>query len=113
MTTTMSPDVRATLTEVAALLTFAACRGRANLEADLAEHTLSVGAQLVASRVLELLPDELAPLDDFEPGAVGLDPVSLIIAAEAASRRHPIEQLPAGFSQVVIALGDLVNGCPQ
>ncbi|MCB2176353.1 MAG: hypothetical protein KQH57_11140 [Actinomycetales bacterium] len=113
MTTTMSPDMRATLTEMAALLTLAASRGRANLDADLAQHTLSVRAQLVASRVLELLPDELPPLDDFEPKPVGLDQIGLIFAAEAASRRHPIEQLPAGFSQVVIALGDLVNECPR
>lgn len=113
MVTTMSSDVRGTLTEMAALLTLAASNGRANLDADLAQHTLSVGAQFVASRVLAFLPGELPPLDGFETGAVGLDQVGLILAAEAASRRHPIDELPEGFSQVVLALCDLVNECPR
>lgn len=95
--------------EVVALLCAAA--DLALSERDPRAHNLSLQAQEVASSALALLPADLdGALDDVEPpadrAAASLE--DLARAAERLTRRHPIEQLPAGASRVIVALGDLL-----
>lgn len=67
---------------------------------------LSLGAQLVASQTLELLPAD-AQVD--EPVPLQTDPLQLLRAADALTRMRPIEDYPAGTSQVFFAIGDLIR----
>ena len=116
------PDPTRTWMEVVALLTAAADRALTGTGVDPGVHSLAVGAQIVASSALALLPAQTdVDLDDVDLDDVDLDDVDLgpqaatwdvldlIRAAELAARRCPIEVMPVGASAVIVALGDLVG----
>lgn len=67
---------------------------------------LSLGAQLVASQALTLLP---LHVQVDEPVPLQADPLELLRAAEALTRVHPIGAYPAGASQLVVAIDDLIR----
>ena len=67
---------------------------------------LSLGAQLVASHALRLLPAG-ARVD--EPVPVQADPLVLLRAAERLTRTLPIQAYPPGTEQVIVALRDLIS----
>lgn len=67
---------------------------------------LSLGAQLVASQILELLP---ADVQVDEPVPLQTDPLQLLRAAEALTRTRPIEDYPAGTAQVITAIWVLIR----
>ena len=67
---------------------------------------LSLGAQLVASQALQLLPAG-ARVD--EPVPVQAHPMVLLRAAERLTRTLPIQAYPAGTAQVIVALRDLIS----
>ena len=67
---------------------------------------LSVGAQLVASRTLGLLPPD-AQVN--EPVPAQGDPLELLRAAEVLTRTPPIEAYPPGTSHVIVAICDLIR----
>jgi hypothetical protein len=105
-------DPTRTWMQVAALLTAAADRALSCSGVDPGVHSLAVGAQIVASSALALLPVRAdGDLDDVDvgPQAATWDVSDLIRAAELAARRHPIEVMPPGASAVIVALGDLVG----
>ena len=66
---------------------------------------LSLGAQLVASQALQLLPAG-ARVD--QPVPVQADPLVLLRAAQRLTRTLPIQAYPAGTAQVIVALRDLI-----
>ena len=67
---------------------------------------LSLGAQLVASQALQLLPAG-ARVD--EPVPLQADPMVLLRAAETLTRTLPIQAYPPGTAQVIVALCDLIT----
>lgn len=103
-------DPTTTWMQIVAILTAAADspRPRGAVEADL--HSLALGAQIVASRAVALLPvDSDGDLEDVAldvgaSSAVG----DLIRAAGEAARRHPAEAFPGGAAAVIAELEDLV-----
>jgi len=102
--------------EAIALLIEAAARGYQEAAFDPARYSTALWADLLASLAIDLLPasqDHL--LDDvvLDRSCEDLDMVGLIQAAEAATRRHPIEQLPVGASGVIVGLLDLVRESRQ
>lgn len=112
MTDLANPDPTRTWMEVVALLTAAADRVLTGTGVDPGVHSLAVGAQIVASSALALLPVQAdVDLDDVDlgPDAATWDVSGLIRAAELAARRCPIEVMPLGASAVIVALGDLVG----
>lgn len=90
---------------VVQLLFTAAERGFAEAAADPQRHATAMGTYTAAAQALALLPPEL----DFDDGAAAGDLATLLIAADRAARRHPIEDLPTGASQVIAAIGDLIR----
>lgn len=68
---------------------------------------LIFSAYLLALEILALLPPGY-PIDDDESVA-GHDPLQLLQEAEGLTRAHPIEQFPAGTSQIIVQLLDLVR----
>lgn len=112
MTDLADLDPARTWAEVVALLTAAADRALTGGGVDPGVHSLAVGAQIVASSALALLPERAdADLDDVDlgPQAAAWGVSDLIRAAELAARRCPIEVMPVGASAVIVALGDLVG----
>ena len=101
-----SQNPLAVLTRTAALLSRAADRATevAVVEPERMMSSLALGAQLAATRTLELLP----PLGDL-PEVGGDDPVLLLVAAERELRSFPPEQYPPGTSHVVVAVCDLIR----
>jgi hypothetical protein len=98
--------------EAIALLAEAATRGFTEAEANPALYSTALWADLLASSAIELLPadqDHLLGEVVLDQSCVDLDMVGLIRAAEAATRRHPIEQFPVGASGVIVGLLDLVR----
>lgn len=108
---TTQPAVESWRTMIA-LLVEAADRGYQESLTDPARYSTALWADLLASSAIGLLPasqDHL--LDDvvLDRSTEDLDMVGLIRAAEAATRRHPIEHLPVGASGVIVGLLDLVR----
>lgn len=73
-------------------------------------HSLALGAQIVASRALALLPAEVdGALEDV---VIDVGPAAtvgdLIRAADVAAPRDPAAGLPVGAAAVLAALGALV-----
>lgn len=102
----------ATWRVVIALLVEAAEGGYRRAAVDHVWHSTAVGADGLASAAIALLPaadDHL--LDDvvLDQCTASLDPAGLLRRAEHLTRRHPIEQLPAGASQVIVDLLDLTR----
>lgn len=98
--------------EVIVLLCEAADRGYRQTATDLAAHSTALGADIIAAEATALIPPErAAQLDDvvLEESTAELDMAGLILAAEAATRRHPIEQLPRGASGIIVALCTLAG----
>ena len=110
MTTPGASNVEAldTLAAVARLLGHAADTAWARADAE----PLSVfagfahAADSATSRVLHLLPEDF-DLDGPEP--VETDFRSLLLAAEELTRAHPIETFPAGTTQLLVAISDLIG----
>jgi|BarGraNGADG00212_2_1021979.scaffolds.fasta_scaffold102850_2 hypothetical protein len=103
-------DPTTTWMQIVAILTAAADRPptRGAVEPDL--HSLALGAQIVASRALALLPvDTDGDLEDvvLDVGASSTV-IDVIRAAGRAARRHPAEAFPAGAAAVIAELEDLV-----
>ncbi|MGV1008493.1 MAG: hypothetical protein ACOYBY_07780 [Dermatophilaceae bacterium] len=93
--------------EVIVLLCEAADRGYRQTATDLGAHSTALAADIIAAEATALIPAEQAVrLDDvvLDESTTELDMAGLILAAEAATRRHPIEQLPRGASGVIVAL---------
>ncbi|NNM46945.1 hypothetical protein [Knoellia koreensis] len=66
-----------------------------------------LGLDLAASRALELTPVGISPVP---VAALAVeDPLELMRSAERALRVCPIEDLPVGSSQLVVAVCDLVG----
>ena len=120
---TAQPDTAHTLAAVVRLLSAAAEQAWAQAETDAPlspRHLLGLGAHLAACQGLDLMPDPLpdpllahpAPGEvnaQQEPGDVGDVPLLLLRAAEQLARSVPIEALPAGASDLVISICDLVR----
>lgn len=112
MTPSPTPEALRTWMQVIALLVEAADRATYQAATHPAVHSLAVAADGVAARAISLLPPELDDqLEALELGeaTARLSVAGLIRAAEAACRRHPIEQLPPGACGVIVELGDLVG----
>ena len=112
MTALLGSGPRRAWMELIALLVEAADRGATQAGDDQAIHSVALGAQIVASTALDLLPPDL----DTELDEIQLDPAlatasvpALIRAAEQTARRHPVDEFPPGASRVIVALGDLVS----
>ena len=103
-------DPTATWMQIIAILTAAADSPRATATGGPNLQSLALGAQIVASRAVALLP--LDSDDDLEglvlevaaSSAVG----ELIRAAAEVARRHPVDEFPAGAAAVICELDDLV-----
>ena len=114
--TTAQAEAQDTWREVIALLVKAADVGYQDAEANPALHSAALGARLMAASAVELLPPELDHLLDdvvLEPRTESMSMAELIAAAEAATRRHPIEELPIGASRVIVDICDLVRETRQ
>ena len=110
-TALQTADAVDTWREVIALLAEAADRGYQEAITNLAAPT-ALAADGLASAAIALLPEDLDhELDEVALDAVvaHLDSAGLIRRAEQVTRRHPIEQLPAGASEVIVELLDLVR----
>jgi len=98
--------------EVIALLVQAADRGYQDAITEPAMHSTALAADGLASTAIALLPEEqdheLAE-DELDASTATLSAVELIAQAERLTRRHPIEQLPPGASEVVVYLLDLLR----
>lgn len=96
--------------QVVAILTAAADAPQTARGVDPELHSLALGAQIVASRALALLPAEVD--GDLEDVVVDVGPSAtvgdLIRAAGDTVRRHPTEAFPAGAAEVIAELEDLV-----
>lgn len=90
---------------VVQLLFAAAERGFAEAAADPRRHSTAMGTYTAAAQALALLPAGL----DFDDAAVAGDMATLVVAADRAARRQPVEGQPAGASQVIAAIGDLIR----
>lgn len=103
-------DPTTTWMRIVAILTAAADRPqtRGAVEPDL--HSLALGAQIVASRALALLPvDADGDLEDVVLGIAAASAVGdLIRAAAQAAGRHSVDEFPAGAAAVLSELDDLV-----
>lgn len=114
MTATTNPPTGPVDTwgEVIALLVQAADRGYQDSTTDPAVHSTALAAHGLAAAAIALLaPDLQDRLDEvvLEPATVSMTPVELIRAADAAAQRHPIQQLPTGAREVIVALRDLIG----
>ena len=109
---TNRPDaVYDTWAEVIALLSEAADRGYRNSATDPAMHSIAVTIHGLAASAIALLPPEIDHVVDeivLAPAYASMSPVELIRAAEASTRRR-INELPAGASEVIVALCDLIE----
>lgn len=103
-------DPTTTWMHIVAILTAAADspRTRGAGEPDL--HSLALGAQIVASRAVALLPlDADGDLEDVVLDVAASSAVGdLIRTAAQAARRHPVDEFPAGAAAVLSELDDLV-----
>ncbi len=96
--------------DVVSLLVEAADRGYTQSATDPAFHSTALAADDLASAAVALLPPELDDeLDNvvLDEDAQRLSVAGLIRAAEAATLRHPIEELAPGASGVIVALCEL------
>lgn len=102
-------DPTTTWIEVVVLLSAAAHAALTGGPMDPEQHSLALGAQIVAAGALELLLlDVDGALEDVAAPA-GATLVDLIRAARLAAGRHPVESLPAGASAVIVSLDTLVT----
>lgn len=103
-------DPTTTWMQLVALLTAAADspQTRGAVEADL--HSMALGAQIVASRAVALLPiDADGDLEDVVLDVAASSTLGdLIRTAGRTARRHPAEAFPAGAAAVIAELEDLV-----
>ena len=103
-------DSVTTWIQIVAILTAAADspRTRGAVEPDL--HSLALGAQIVASSAIALLPvDTDGDLEDVVlDAAASSTPIDLIRAAGRAAHTHPAEAFPTGAAAVIAELDDLV-----
>lgn len=104
----VDPDPGNCLAIAAALLARASdltwSQAQSNPDAELRFQGL--GLDLTIAQALELLPAD-ANLDVVDP--VQTVPLELVRSAEEALRRRPIEDFPAGTSQLIVAVCDLVR----
>ena len=109
---TNRPDaVYDTWVEVVALLSDAADRGYRDSATDPAMHSFAVTIHGLAMSAIALLPPELDHVVDeivLAPAYASMSVVELIRVAEASTRR-PIEELPVGASEVIVAICDLIG----
>ena len=111
-TALQTADAVDTWREVIALLAEAADRGYEEAITNPAAHSTALAADGLASAAIALLPEDLDhELDEVALDAVvaHLDSAGLIRRAEQVTRRHPIEQLPTGASEVIVEMLDLVR----
>ena len=116
---TAQPDAAQTLAAVVRLLSAAAEQAwaQADLEGPLSpRHLLGLGVHLPACQGLDLLPDLPTghpPRDEGtlqqKPDDVHGEPLQLLRAAEELARSVPIEAFPAGASDLVISICDLIR----
>ena len=73
-------------------------------------HSLALGAQIVASRAVALLPiDSDGDLEDLDLEVAASSAVGdLIRAAAEAAHRYPVDRFPAGAIAVISELDNLV-----
>jgi hypothetical protein len=102
-------DPTTTWMHIVTILTAAADSSQTRGAGEPGLHSLALGAQIVASRALALLPvDSDGDLQDIvldvgASSAVG----DLIRAAAEAARRHSVEEFPAGAAAVIAELDAL------
>lgn len=101
-------DAARTLAAVARLLQHAAAQvwARADAEGPRSPlHLLGLGIYTTSCEALDLVPDGIdpgpAPLED--------DPRRLLVAAEELTREIPVAAEPQGFTDVVVAICDLIR----
>jgi hypothetical protein len=102
--------------QVIALLVQAADRGYREATTNPALHSTALWADNLASAAIALLPPEVDDLLDevvLDGQTESLGMAVLIWAADAATRRHPIEELPVGASGVIVDLRDLAREATQ
>lgn len=106
---TKSTDPAACLATTAALLARAAdlTWAQAQTDPDPQLRFRALGLDLAAAQALDLTPVGTSP----EPvdALAGYNPLELIRSAENALRACPIEDLPPGSSQLVVAVCDLIG----
>jgi hypothetical protein len=115
-----TPDPTTAWLQVVAILTTAADTPPTTGPVDPELHSLALGAQIVASRALALLPAnadsdvenltlETVAVDNVARGADAPSTVrDLIRAAGQIARRHGAEVFPAGAAAVITELEDLL-----
>jgi len=114
--TTAQAAAQDTWREVIALLVQAADVGYRDAEVNPALHSTALATRLMAASAIDLLPPELDHLLDdvvLEERTQPMSMAELLAAAEAATRRHPIEELPIGASRVIVDICDLAREVGQ
>ncbi|MCR6494762.1 hypothetical protein [Cellulomonas sp. P24] len=103
-------DPTTTWMQIVALLTAASDGPQTRGAVDAELHSLALGAQIVASRAVALLPiDADGDLEDvLLDVAASSTLVDLIRAARRAARTHPAAAFPAGGAAVIAELDVLV-----
>jgi len=103
-------DPTATWMQIIAILTAAADSPHTTAAARPDLHSLALGAQIVASRAVALLPiDSDGDLEDLVLEVAASSTVGeLIRAAAKAAHRYPLDRFPAGAAAVISELDDLV-----
>ncbi len=105
-TTTETVDPVRVLTEVIQILSRCADLGLADSRP--AALAMGLGADLVAQQAMDLIPDVALEVNADRSVLQETDPVALLQAAERLTR-HPIEVFPAGMSQVIVGICDLIR----
>ncbi|RYV50272.1 hypothetical protein [Pengzhenrongella frigida] len=110
MTEFNAVDPTATWMQIIAILTAAADSPQKTVAGGPDLQSLALGAQIVASRAVALLPiDSDDDLEDLVLEVAASSAVGeLIRAAAEAARRYPIDKFPAGAAAVISELDDLV-----
>ena len=111
MTGTTHPQAAAydTWAEVIVLLEEAADCGYRDSATDPALHSTALAAHALAAAAFELLPVEQRARVDQIPPPAAASSIVLIRTAEAVTRRHPVEDLPLGASEIIVAICDLIG----
>lgn len=109
-TSDLGDDATGALVRVVRLLFRAADQARAEAEAEglqCQRPLFALGAELAAYEGANLLPDDV----DLEQGGepIGTSPEQLLREAEELLAAVPIEVFPAGTSQLIVSVCDLIR----
>lgn len=104
------PEATVVLAQVRWLLLDAADQVRLQAQAEglsSAGHPLALGVELAACEAANLMAQP--PLDDYGPEHVPAGALDTLATAEVLTRSLPIDAFPAGMSELVVRICDLVT----